>query len=151
MDDERELWSGSPSVLNHPSALLLVLIAAAAVVAAWLSRATVPWLFPIVPGGLILIGFVLLGIALDRRRRRYRVTTLKVSVETGLFVKSSDEVRVRDIRSISVTKEGLRGFLGIGDVEFSSAASDKAEITFKGIARAERVRDAVRAVQGEAA
>ena len=41
-------------------------------------------------------------------------------------------------------KPGLLGIIGIGDLEFSSSASDKAEIVFKTIAHATAVRDLVR-------
>jgi hypothetical protein len=68
-------------------------------------------------------------------------------METGLVAKSSDEVRIKDIRSISVRKSGMTGLLGVGDLEFSSAASDQAEITFQSIPQAEEVRNLVRRYQ----
>jgi len=54
---------------------------------------------------------------------------------------------VKDIRSINVTKHGLAGFIGIGSVEFSSAASDRAEVIFVNISGADRVRDLVTNLQ----
>jgi len=68
-------------------------------------------------------------------------------MESGLFAKSSTEIRIKDIRSINVKKSGLLGLLGVGDVEFSSAASDKAEIVFSSISSATEVRDLVRNYQ----
>jgi hypothetical protein len=46
-----------------------------------------------------------------------------------------------------VTKHGLAGFIGIGSVEFSSAATDRAEVIFLNIAGANRVRDLVTNLQ----
>ena len=63
------------------------------------------------------------------------------------FVKDSNEIRVQDIRSINVTKHGIGGLIGIGTIEFSSAATDDAEVTFVGIAGADGVRDMVRKLQ----
>ena len=60
-----------------------------------------------------------------------------------VIVKNSNEIRVKDNRSINVTKHGLAGFIGIGSVEFSSAATDRAEVIFLNIAGANRVRDLV--------
>jgi uncharacterized membrane protein YdbT with pleckstrin-like domain len=75
------------------------------------------------------------------------VTNRKVEVQTGVIVKNSNEIRVKDIRSINVTKHGLAGFIGIGSVEFSSAATDRAEVIFLNIAGANRVRDLVTNLQ----
>ncbi len=58
------------------------------------------------------------------------------------------ELRIQDIRSMEVTKSGLMGLLGVGKVEFSSAASDDAEIIFYQLGGADKVRDLVRSLQG---
>src|ERR1043166_1327895 len=103
-----------------------------------------PWLFaPGVPG-LLIVAY----IGIKRARQLYIVTNRKVEVQTGLIVKDSNEIRVKDIRSINVTKHGLAGFIGIGSVEVSSAATDRAEVIFVNIAGANRVRDLVTNLQG---
>jgi uncharacterized membrane protein YdbT with pleckstrin-like domain len=94
--------------------------------------------------GLLMIGW----IYLDRARRTYIVTRTKIIVELGLFAKSSNEVRIRDVRSINLNKHGMVGFLGVGDLEFSSSATDKAEIVFNSIAKASEVLALVRQYQG---
>ena len=68
----------------------------------------------------MVVGFlILIWIFVDRRRRTYTVTTGKVIMESGLVAKSSDEVRIKDIRSISASgKGGLTGLFGVGDLEF---------------------------------
>jgi len=86
-------------------------------------------------------------IQLDRSRRVYQVTSKRVIVEWGIVAKSSNEIRVQDIRSINVSKSGLSGILGIGNVEFSSAATDDADVVFVKVPGADKVRDAVRALQ----
>lgn len=106
------------------------------------------WLFGLVllaayGAGLIIIA----GIFIARARHSYVVTQRMVIVEEGLVAKNSNEIRIQDIRSINMTKRGISGLLGVGDIEISSAATDKAEITFRGIAHATRVRDLLRAQQ----
>ena len=106
-------------------------------------------------GILLLAAFglgllVIIGIYIDRARRLYIVTNRKVVVQSGIFIKSTNEVRIKDIRSVNVTKRGISGLIGIGSVEFSSAATDRAEIIFAGIAGADKVRDVVRKLQDDA-
>jgi uncharacterized membrane protein YdbT with pleckstrin-like domain len=97
---------------------------------------------------LVLVGFFIIWwILVDRARRTYTVAPGRVIVEWGWFVKNSREIRIQDIRSIEVTKRGLTGMLGVGDVEFSSAAREDAEVVFHAIAGVERVRDLVRGQQ----
>jgi uncharacterized membrane protein YdbT with pleckstrin-like domain len=96
-------------------------------------------LIPIVVGILMII-----WIFVDRARRTYMVTNAKIIFESGLIAKSSNEIRIRDVRSINLAKHGMVGFLGVGDLEFSSSATDKAEIVFSSIAHASDVRDLVR-------
>lgn len=125
MNMEETIWSGHPSHWHYFWAWFWGLVLA------------------VVGIGLLIIGW----IYLDRSRRTYTVTNQKVILEWGLFAKSSNEVRIKDIRSINVKKTGLLGLLGVGDVEFSSAASDKAEIIFASISSATEVRDMVRKYQ----
>ena len=109
----------------------------------YFNRGNEPLLFVPAAIGVIL----LLYIYIVRARQLYVVTNRKVEVESGLVVKSSNEIRVRDIRSINVTKHGFLGFVGIGSVEFSSAASDRAEVIFVNVAHADWVRDVVTNLQ----
>jgi uncharacterized membrane protein YdbT with pleckstrin-like domain len=94
--------------------------------------------------GLLIIA----GIFIARARHTYMITSRMIMIETGLVAKSSSEVRIQDIRSINLLKHGIAGLLGVGDLEFSSAATDRAEITFRAIPHAAAVRDRVRAQQG---
>ena len=125
-NEETTVWTGKPAHLNYVWSWLLGIL--------------------LLPAGVGLL--FIAGIFLVRARRRYTVTNLRVSVQTGLIVKSTNEVRIRDIRSINVTKKSVSGFLGVGNLELSSAASDKAEIIFEGISGPDRVRDAIRQIQG---
>ncbi|HEX4330068.1 MAG TPA: PH domain-containing protein [Burkholderiales bacterium] len=91
---------------------------------------------------------VIAGIFIARARHTYMITQRMIMMETGLVAKSSIELRIQDIRSINLIKHGLAGFIGVGDLELSSAATDRAEITFRAIPHASAVRDIVRQQQG---
>ncbi|HUB66057.1 MAG TPA: GYF domain-containing protein [Candidatus Methylacidiphilales bacterium] len=86
---------------------------------------------------------IFLYIFFDRRVTRYTVTSKRVSVETGIFDRKSRELRIQDIRSIAADMN----FLGYGNIEFSSAASDDAEVVFAAVAGAAAVRDLVKKLQ----
>jgi membrane protein YdbS with pleckstrin-like domain len=96
-----------------------------------------------------VLSVVLVGIAMlvhvfwTRKSTRYEVTTRRVSVQTGIFTRSSRELRIGDIRSI-----GARANLfGIGQLEFSTAARADAEVVFWGLRHVEKVRDLVKRLQ----
>lgn len=78
---------------------------------------------------------------------RYTVTLESVTEERGLLSRTSSEVRIRDIRNMVVQQTAMNRLLGIGSVAFSSAAGDKAEVTFRDVPRPHAVRDLVRGIQ----
>lgn len=134
-------WTGHPS---HWSYFWRWLIAIVFIIGggAFAAAGAVP------AAALCVVGLITVAwIFIDRARHTYMVTSRTVMIETGLIAKSSNEVRVQDVRSINLVKHGLVGFIGVGDLEISSAATDKAEITFKAIPHAAQVRDLVRKYQ----
>jgi membrane protein YdbS with pleckstrin-like domain len=92
----------------------------------------------------IVIGiFLFIHVFWSRATTRYKVTSRRVSVETGIFTRSSRELRIADIRSIAARSN----MFGIGDIEFSTAAREEAEVAFWGLSHVERVRDLVKQLQ----
>ena len=146
---EQTLWTGTVSHLHYAGKWFLVVLLVAAVIGSfWLvlpDYASILWGARAALGviALLLIGW----IQIDRSRRRYAVTNRRVSVEYGIISRTSNEVRIHDIRSINLSKKGLSGLLGIGRVEFSSAATDDADVIFWNTPDAEKVRDLVRSLQ----
>ena len=146
---EQTLWRGTVSHLHYLGKWLLVVVFAAALCGSFLLRfpdsTDVLWGCRVVLLSLMII--LVLWIQLDRSRRKYAVTNRRVSAEFGIVNKSSNEVRVQDVRSINLKKSGITGLLGIGTVEFSSAATDDADVIFWNTPEAEKVRDLVRSLQ----
>jgi uncharacterized membrane protein YdbT with pleckstrin-like domain len=146
---EQIIWTGTVSNLHYAGKWFLIVILLATVCgsfwfvlpdfanALWWARAA-----------LVLIALLLIGwIQLDRYRRKYAITNKRVSVEYGIISRTSNEIRIQDIRSINLRKSGFSGLLGIGRVEFSSAATDDADVIFWNTPDAEKVRDLVRSLQ----
>ena len=146
---ERTLWTGRRShwyFLGHW--LLGILLPAALGAAIYFYRANlVPWL----PWAWAVPALVFLGvigiITWQRGNRRYTVTSRRVVTEHGRWSKDTQEIRIQDIRSMNVAKSGLTGLLGIGKVEFSSAATDDADVIFYQVGGADGIRDLVRKLQ----
>ena len=146
---EQTVWSGTVSHLHYFGKWLWVIVLTGALAGSffvtfpklrdvlWASRAAL----------LFLALFIIFWVYLDRSRRRYAVTNRRVSVEYGIIGKRSNEVRLQDIRSINLRRTGISGLLGVGTVEFSSAATDDADVIFWNTAEAEKVRDLVRSLQ----
>lgn len=57
--------------------------------------------------------------------------------------------RIKDIRIMNVTKKGLEDLLGLGNLEMSSSASDKADVIFKGLGGATGVKESLMKKQKE--
>jgi uncharacterized membrane protein YdbT with pleckstrin-like domain len=152
LEHEQVLWSGSVSHWHYAGKWLVAVISLAALLTTFfahiLDDVTV---LLVVRGILAVIALSLIvWISIDRSRRKYVVTNQRVSVEFGIVSKQSTELRIQDIRSINLTTTGLSGLAGIGRVEFSSAASDDADVIFWNTPNAEKIRDLVRSLQSSA-
>ncbi len=146
---EQILWTGTVSNLYYAGKWFLVVILLGAVVGSfWLVLPDYANILLAARGALVLLALLLIGwIQVDRRRRRYAVTNKRVSVEYGIISLTSNEIRIQDIRCINLAKKGFSGLLGIGRVEFSSAATDDDDVIFWNTPDAEKVRDLVRSLQ----
>lgn len=139
--DNTILFRGHPSILIYWRSLTFTLACVAAA-----------WHFADQSGTLLLAGLMSAGLLLyflqwRRSRCVYLVTPKRVEVLTGLLSRSSREVRIADIRSINVVQSGLRSLLGVGSVEFSSAATEGIEVAFRNVRRAHRIKELVRRLQ----
>lgn len=147
--EEKVVWSGSVSQWHYAGKWLFIVILIVAIVGTLFVDfgvdPSVAWIGRAVLAGVVLI--TLAWIRLDRSRRRYTVTNKRVSVEFGIIAKSSNEMRIQDIRSINLATTGLSGLIGIGRLEFSSAATDDADVIFWNVPGAEKIRDTVRNLQ----
>ena len=146
---ERVLWSGHQShwyFLGHWIVGLLIVAALAAGIYFYRQELSqwMPWMY-----GVPVVAFLVLlaVVTFARRLRTYRVTSRRVISDFGRVVRDTNELRIQDIRSMNVSKSGFTGLLGVGKIEFSSAATDDADIIFYQIGGVNKVRDLVRGLQ----
>jgi len=140
IDGERLLYSGHPSIANSPLALFFVVGGTTGGI----------WLYALdlvfTAGGFGLAFLGLAYLSFMRFTQDYRITPRRIEVITGFLARSSNEVRIEDIRAINVTCRGLTGIIGIGTVDFFTSG-DAAEVSFRQIWAATKVKALVRRLQ----
>lgn len=82
-----------------------------------------------------------------RSCRDYTVTEERIEVQWGLLGKNSNEVRICDIRSLDVREKGLKGLLGIGTLDVSTAANAGIEVSFQDIRKPHDLKEMIRGLQ----
>ena len=146
---ERIIWRGNVSQWHYAGKWIFICVLIAAVIATFFITLQID--ASIIQTTRIALAMVaavtLFWILLDRAGRKYTITNKRVSVEFGIISKQSNEVRIQDIRSINLRTKGMLGLLGIGTVEFSSAATDDADVVFWNTPGAAKIRDTVRNLQ----
>lgn len=135
------LYAGHPSALSFPKTLTFIALAIGAGIYARTHHPA--WLL----AGLVAALFGVSWILLQRAMQLYLITPRRVEIVTGLVAKNSNEVRIDDIRTINVLTPGLRGWLGVGTVEFASAGGSAVEVSFANVQAAHRIKGLVRRLQ----
>ena len=140
LDGERLLYAGHPSIASSPLGLFFVV----GVITGGVWLYVIDPVFTLAGVGLSLLGMAYLSFM--RFTQDYRITPRRIEVTTGFLARSSNEVRIEDIRAINVTCRGFTGIIGIGTVDFFTAG-DAAEVSFRKIWAAQKVKTLVRRLQ----
>jgi uncharacterized membrane protein YdbT with pleckstrin-like domain len=91
-------------------------------------------------------------LALYRRLSwRYLIDDHNIESYHGVLARRVHSIRVEDLRNINVTQTVVQRLLGVGDVEFSSAAGGEVEVVFFGVADPMAVKTLAQKLQGNAA
>jgi uncharacterized membrane protein YdbT with pleckstrin-like domain len=142
-----------PSWLNYWQAFFMAFVvvvgsligtvaAASAVKEAGVSLGVIPL------GGIVLAGLIVLGAVIDRWRRYYELKPDGHLIQRyGIIAKSTDEVRVQDIRLLRVKQGIIQRLFRLGDIEVATAGHSDVEIHMRGIIGPEVVKEAIRALQ----
>jgi len=77
---------------------------------------------------------------------RFSIDGGNIESRHGLIARKVSSIRVEDVRSINVKQSIPQRLLGIGDVEFSSAASAEAEVIFNKVASPIWVKEKVQSM-----
>jgi membrane protein YdbS with pleckstrin-like domain len=141
LSGETILHRSHPSWLSYTKALflcLLLTIAAGLLLKIQLEYAIIALL-------CATSTFIVIGIS--RYSHDYIVTHERVEFIWGIIGRSSKEARICDIRSIEVYESGLKGMLGLGTLDISTAANAGVEVQFKDMRKSHVVKDLLRKLQ----
>ncbi len=75
----------------------------------------------------------------------YIIDGVNIESHDGIIARKVNAIRVVDVRNINVKQSILHRLLGIGDIEFSSAAGAEAEVVFRDIANPMQVKERIQA------
>lgn len=146
---ETTVWQGTPSPLVRlPVDLLLALGAIAATVALLLLQTAAPEAAPAVPW-LILAAWVLcvttsLAGHIRRRSTRYVLTNERLRITTGLFSTRTEEMELRRIRDLAVSRPFWLRLLGLGNVELTSADLSTPQVVLRAVPRPDDLQTTIR-------
>lgn len=138
---EKILYRAHPSWLGYTKALtlcLLLTVAGGLLFVIQLEYAAI---------ALLCASSTFIAIGIARYSHDYIVTRERVELSWGIIGRNSKEARICDIRSIDVYESGIKGLLGLGTIDFSTAANAGIEVQFKDMRKAHKVKDLVRKLQ----
>jgi membrane protein YdbS with pleckstrin-like domain len=119
---ERTIWEGHPSGLYY--------------IGSWICGVLLLSVFGI---GLIWIIYAIL----DQRTKVFTLTNRRVMSKTGIISRRTQEVNLRDIRSINMNQTLTERLFSLGTVQIGSAGTGGIEVEFSGINKPVKVRDQV--------
>jgi len=100
----------------------------------------------------VVIGlFILLGVWYKTASTRYRLTTQRLFVQTGLVAKKLEEVELFRVKDVTVTQGFIQRLLGVGSVVVLSTDDTTPRLELAGIRQPveakEQIRGAFRAAR----
>ena len=147
--EEQILFTGHPSwrsILDLYVKGWVGTVAAAVLVAAITEIAAghveLGWFVLVVGAALAM---VLLAGLVKRKRTLYTITSQRLTIRTGLLARAVQETRLDRIQNVNSRQSMLERILGVGTVDFDTAAGAEYNFSFRGLAAPDQV---VRTVDG---
>lgn len=138
-EDERVVWSGTPTLFLSAGSLLGGLLVA---VAGVLLYAFVPadvefrWVaLLLIPAGLALMAYAYVR----HQSTRYVVTTNEVYRKEGLLSREVTSLRLDRVQNTSYEQSALERLLSYGDVRVDTAGTGGTEITFESVSNPQEI------------
>jgi uncharacterized membrane protein YdbT with pleckstrin-like domain len=123
-----------------------VLIIAVAAVIAQLASGT----GAAVGSGLLVLVIVLVVGYVKRLFTTYTITDHRLHIRRGIIARAEQQTLVNRVQNVNTHQSVLQRMLGIGTVNFDTAAGDDYDFQFAGVAKPHDVVDAVHRAQREA-
>lgn len=94
---------------------------------------------------IYLIGLIIIiWIFIDRQSKKYTITNRRIIVRRGIIAKNTDEVEIKDIKSINVRQGVIGRMFNYGDILIGSAGHAGIEINMPGVDKPHEVKELIR-------
>ena len=126
----------------------LLLVPALVVVSFWLTFGHTGTLIRYAAMGCV-IGALVLTLVILYRHFAWRFTIGDDTIESrrGIIGRTIQSIRIEDLRNVNVHQSLIERMLGVGSVEFSTAAGGGVEVVFFGIEDPVQVKNGVQELQ----
>ena len=101
------------------------------------SSATVFLIVLVIVGLTILIGFI------KRVATTYTITNRRLNIKRGIISREIQETRLERVQNVNFNQSVYQRIVGIGDVDFDTAAGDDYNFIFAGVANPDEVVEQV--------
>lgn len=93
----------------------------------------------------ILIGlFMLLGVYITIKSTKYKLTTQRFFVQTGLISKKVEELELFRVKDVSMKQGVFQRILGVGNVTVLSTDDSTPTVHIAGVSSPEKVKESIR-------
>jgi membrane protein YdbS with pleckstrin-like domain len=93
----------------------------------------------------VIVGLVLLASVWWRiRSSRYRLTTQRLFVQRGLFMKQTNEMELYRVKDVRVDQGLVQRLLGVGSITVLSSDDSTPAVTLLGVDRPQDVKETIR-------
>jgi len=139
-EGETILFEGHPSwraaLLFFTKGFAIALVIGVIVWFAW--NQTIAVVIVVVGFAVTVLASVLVRSAID-----YAITDERLHIKRGLLSRRVQETRLGRVQNVNVSQNPWERLLRIGDANFDTAADEKSDFCFAGIADPDQVREAV--------
>lgn len=94
-----------------------------------------------------LAPFILLYIYFKRKSYQFKVTSQRIICKYGILSNRTYELDIDDIRSTNITQSLIDRLVGVGSIEFTTAAGPIKEAAIVGICDPEKLKDLIRSLK----
>jgi uncharacterized membrane protein YdbT with pleckstrin-like domain len=100
--------------------------------------------------GLLVLVIVLVVGYVKRLFTTYTITDHRLHIRRGIIARAEQQTLINRVQNVNTRQSVLQRMLGIGTVDFDTAAGDDYDFQFAGVAKPHDVVDAVHRAQREA-
>jgi len=136
--EEKELFSGSPSLLLHPGSIVLGLIL---LVGGLLGAGLHSNWFALAALAGLAIWFIQWAV---NKTHRYEVTTQRIKETKGILTRRTQEMELYRVKDIVLVEPLFMRLFGLGTIEITTHDASTPLVKLEGVKKAKELRESLR-------